>query len=465
MSQLANLFAKVPGGEAIANALPAIAQSVPYVAAVYQATKAITSWGGQALGLDAGQQRRANSAANWGLGAIPSLVIGALDEGDRPQAQADIVLKNGQFQVVGSRQGDEGPLSEIQQLASAITGQLNSAAQAFGLDLRSVAADIYAGVGYVKGKDSEALGQGFYGGMSNQSGTLSGLRESTWDAGFHSGFTNTGVQDSAELAGRIVKETFLRALQAAGDQLSEAEQRIIAQSETLEEAAGKIQLGRGLSGGIDDAILELTDNTAFQRKKALEAVESSYGAMKAQAEELIAAGLVTGDVLAKLDTLRQLQIDDVLERFGTAVTDATDALGLARADAARAASTHPGDRGGRPPATRAGHGEHLRRGSALAARPNRDAAHAPGGCSPEQSGGRRGRERPSHRTRGGLARQGCRQLRRRPECTAGRPPGCGRGAAAPSDSWHRGGLRQRAPDSPGSDQRRRVDGGRHRPAG
>jgi hypothetical protein len=272
---------------------------------------------GQAIGGPIG-----SAVATFGSRLVGGLFQG---EGERPQAQAEVVLRDGAFAVAGSRQGDQGPLTEIVSLAEAVAQSLNAAAKAFELDLSKLP-DLYAGVGYVKGKDSEALGQGFYGGLSGQSGTLSGLRESAWDAGFHNGFSNTGVTDAKALAESIVKETILRAIDAGAGALTASERRVIEQATDLDKAAARIQLGRSLMETVSDAILQLTDPAAFEREQALEAIEASYGAMKAQAAELIAAGLVGAEVLGEIDRLNALQVADALKRLGEAAETAVDAL-------------------------------------------------------------------------------------------------------------------------------------------
>ncbi|MDP1617491.1 tape measure protein [Phenylobacterium sp.] len=251
------------------------------------------------------------SAAVLGpLGAIAGLALGSLFKDDkRPYARADIGVVNGQFAVTGGQELDNGPLSEMSQAAGAISQSLNAAAELFKLDLTKF--DGPTSIGYVQGKNTGALGQGYFGGDGG---------------GFSTGAQFFGHQDPETLAAEIVRATIIRAIEAGASDLSEAEKRVVLQAQNLEEAANKIALGRSLVETIDEAILQITDPAAFERKKALEAIEESYQALKTQAEELVAAGLVSGDVLGKLEDLRDLQIDAALKRLGEAADSASDAL-------------------------------------------------------------------------------------------------------------------------------------------
>lgn len=286
------------------------------------------SWLTGMFGGDAGQQRRASQTGSW-LGAIPGAIAGMFDEGDRPQSMARLVVRNGQLVVDQTRTEDGGPGEEIAALAAMIASSVNGLAQTLGLDLSAVE-DLMAGVGYVRGRDSERLGQGYYGGESNQSETASGLRESLWDAGFHDGYTNSNVQSAEELAQRVIRETILRAVEAGAGELTDAERRLLDSAADLEEAVAQIQASRGLSDAVEDEIRRLTDPAAFEREKALEAIEANYQALKDEAQELIAAGLISGDILARLQVMRDLQIEEALDRLGEAADEAADAFIRAR---------------------------------------------------------------------------------------------------------------------------------------
>jgi tape measure domain-containing protein len=266
---------------------------------------------GLGAGLAGGLGSMMMSAAVLGpLGAIAGLALGSLFKDDqRPYARADIGVVDGQFAVTGGQELDQGPLSEMQQAAGAISQSLNAAAELFKLDLTKFNGP--TSIGYVQGKNTGALGQGYFGGMGG---------------GFATGAQFSGRQDPETLAAEIVRATIIRAIEAGASDLSEAEKRVVLEAQNLEDAANKIALGRSLAESIDEAILQITDPATFERKKALDAIEESYQALKAQAEELVAAGLVSGDVLGKLEDLRDLQIEDALARLGEAAEEASDAL-------------------------------------------------------------------------------------------------------------------------------------------
>lgn len=250
-----------------------------------------------------------SSAAVLGpLGAIAGLALGTLFKDDqRPYARSDIGIVNGQFSVTGGQSLDGGPLDQMNQAAAQIVASLNAATDLFKLDLSKVS-NLPTSIGYVEGKNTGALSQGYFGGDGG---------------GFSTGAQFEGYTDASKLAADIVKATIIRAIEAGASDLSEAEKRVVTQAASLEDAATKIALGRSIVETIDDAILQLTDPAAFERKKALDAIEQSYQALKAQAEELIAAGLVSSDVLAKIDQVKQLQVADALANLGGAVADAT----------------------------------------------------------------------------------------------------------------------------------------------
>lgn len=244
------------------------------------------------------------------LGAIAGLALGSLFKDDkRPYARADIGVVDGQFAVTGGQSLDDGPLSEMNKAASAIVQSLNAASDLFKLDLTKFTGP--TAIGYVQGKNTGALGQGYFGGDGG---------------GFSTGAQFSGYEDAEALAEEIVRATIIRAIEAGASDLSEAEKRVVLEAKNLEEAATRIALGRSLAESVEDALLQLTDPAAFERKQALAAIEESYQALKAQAEELIAAGLVSGDVLARIEQLRDLQVEDALERLGEAADSAAEAL-------------------------------------------------------------------------------------------------------------------------------------------
>ncbi|MBA4792284.1 MAG: tape measure protein [Phenylobacterium sp.] len=251
------------------------------------------------------------SAAVLGpIGAIAGLALGSLFKDDkRPYARADIGVRDGQFAVTGGQELDDGPLSEMNTAAQAIVQSLNAAADLFKLDLTQFSGP--TSIGYVQGKNTGRLGQGYFGGDGG---------------GFNTGAQFSNYDDPEALAAEIVRATIIRAIEAGASDLSEAEKRVVLQAESLEEAATKIAAGRSIAESVEDAILQLTNPAEFERKQALAAIEASYQALKAQADELITAGLVSGDVLTKIDQLRDLQVEDALERLGEAADSASEAL-------------------------------------------------------------------------------------------------------------------------------------------
>lgn len=253
-----------------------------------------------------------SSAAVLGpLGAIGALALGTLFKDDkRPYARSDIGISGGQFAVTGGQALDKGPLDATDKAAAAIAQSLNAAADLFKLDLSKLGSGNLASFGYVEGKNTGALGQGYFGG----------------GGGGFSGAEFSGSKDPEALAAEIVKSTILKAIDAGASDLSEAEKNVVRQAANLEEAANKIAAGRSISQTIEDALLQLTNPAEFERQQALDAIEASYQAMKAQAQELITAGLATGDVLTKLDQLKALQIDDAMKRLGAAADDAANKL-------------------------------------------------------------------------------------------------------------------------------------------
>ncbi len=260
------------------------------------------------FGGDAAQVRTAEKTGGW-LGSLPGFIAGMFDNGSRPYARADIGVRDGQFVVTGGQALDDGPLQQMTQAAEAIAQRLNAAADLFKLDLTAFTGP--TAIGYVEGKNTGRLGQGFFGGDGG---------------GFNTGAQFSGYEDPEQLAEEIVRATILRAIEAGAADLSEAETRIVQTAKSLDEAAAKISAGRSITESIEDAILQLTNPAEFERKQALAAIEASYQALKAQAQELITAGLVSGDVLTKIDQLRDLQVEDALERLGEAADSASEAL-------------------------------------------------------------------------------------------------------------------------------------------
>lgn len=248
------------------------------------------------------------------LGALAGVALGTLLKDEkRPYTRADIVAQGGQFVVAGTQAVDGGGKQVADELGKAITESLNAASKLFGIDVAKLEG-LYTTAGYVSGGNYKALGgEGYFGGdvrgsidFFNQAGT--DLKGNTLGAGV----TYSQVGDAEALAEQVVRETILRAIAAGASDLTAAEASLVQASESLEEAIALIGTARGFGDRIDDMLLEILDPAAFERQKALDAVEATYQALRAEAQQLIDAGLLTGDVLVKIEQLRDLQRDAAL---------------------------------------------------------------------------------------------------------------------------------------------------------
>lgn len=110
------------------------------------------------------------------------------------------------------------------------------------------------------------------------------------------------------------------ALKRLGEAADDAADRLRAD----QDAAGS------LSGSINDDILSILDPVAFKTKSALDKVERDYQARLAEANRLIKAGVLGGEVIGQLDTLKGLQIDQVFRDLAGAAVEAVDAFAEAR---------------------------------------------------------------------------------------------------------------------------------------
>ncbi len=248
------------------------------------------------------------------LGALAGLALGSLLKDEkRPYTRADIVAQGGQFRVAGTQGADGGSRDVADQLGKAITDSLNAASKLFGIDMTKLEG-LYTTAGYVSGGNYKALGgEGFFGGdirglidYFNQAG--GDLKGNTLGLGVS--FDQVGSAE--ELAEQVVRETILRAIAAGASDLTDAEQALVAAADSLEEAITLIETARGFGDRLDDMLLELLDPAGFEKKKAMDAVEATYRALKAEAEKLIGAGLLSADTLAKIEQLRDLQLDAAL---------------------------------------------------------------------------------------------------------------------------------------------------------
>lgn len=248
------------------------------------------------------------------LGALAGVALGTLLKDEkRPYTRADIVAQGGQWTVAGTEAADGAAKDVADKLGKAITDSLNAATSLFGIDLAKVEG-LYTTAGYVTGGNYKALGgEGYFG------GDIRGLIDFYGQAGrdkkgntLGAGVSFSQVGDAEALAEQVVRETLLRAIAAGASDLSEAEIQLVKAASSLEEAIGLIQGGRSIAEKIDDLMLEMLDPAAFEKKKALAAVEATYQALKSEAEALVEAGLVSGDILKKIEQLKALQIDSAL---------------------------------------------------------------------------------------------------------------------------------------------------------
>lgn len=269
-------------------------------------------------------------ASQWGmLGIVPGLIAGLTDKADRPYARADVEVQNGQFVLAGSQAADGGDREGMAAAGKALADQLNALSKTLGIDLSKVD-NLYTTIGKTQGGNAKALGgDGFFGGAINGLGMLDGARDlKGWTLGAGVGFSQG--QDAEKITEQIIRDTLLRAINAGASDLSEAEKRFVAAAETLDEAVSYIEKSRGFSQSIEDAILQFTDPAAYEKKTALDAIEESYQALKTQAQEMVSAGLISADVLGRLDALKGLQIEDALKKLAGSADDAASALARAR---------------------------------------------------------------------------------------------------------------------------------------
>ncbi|MND22311.1 hypothetical protein D3C80_126870 [compost metagenome] len=321
------------GSGAFAQMIPGIGQAV--------AVAAISS--GLSGQIAAAMGGNSEKASKWGvLGMVPGLIAGLGDKADRPYARADVEVRDGKFVLAGSQAADGGDKEGIAAAGKALADQLNALAKTFGLDLTKVAG-LYTTLGKTQGGNAKALGgDGFFGGAVNGLGGLAGAGDiKGWTLG--AGVKFSQGQDAEEITEKIIRDTILRAINAGASDLSEAERRFVAAAESLDEAVAFIETSRGFAASLDDMLLELLDPAEFERKKALAAVEATYQSLKAEAEKMIGAGLISADVLQKIEQLRKLQMDAALSGLNGAASnpfaDATSRLqswldGLAVSDLA-----------------------------------------------------------------------------------------------------------------------------------
>lgn len=257
------------------------------------------------------------------LGALAGVALASLMKDEkRPYTRADIVAQGGAFTVAGTQAVDGGSAQVADQLGKAITESLNAASKLFGLDMAKLEG-LYTTAGYVAGGNFKALGgEGYFGGdirgaidFFNQAG--SDKKGNTLGAGVS--FSQVG--DAEALAEQVVRETILRAIAAGASDLTEAEASLVQASASLEEAISLIQTSRGFGDRLDALLQSLLDPAAFERQKALNAVEATYEALRAEAQTLIDAGLLSADALAQVARIRELQLEEATGGLGRKIDD------------------------------------------------------------------------------------------------------------------------------------------------
>ncbi|UPT53199.1 hypothetical protein [Synechococcus phage Ssp-JY42] len=140
-------------------------------------------------------------------------------------------------------------------------------------------------------------------------------------------------------------DTALRALLEGATYVSEAQKKLVDSAlaagkgfDAIQEILAKYEAAQGISASLAEAIQQLTDPKAFD----LGQVEKNITAQRDAAKKLADEGYLTADSLAtingQLDTLRGLQIDEVMRRYGAAVDDAAQAALQAANDNAQLAA-------------------------------------------------------------------------------------------------------------------------------
>jgi len=166
-------------------------------------------------------------------------------------------------------------------------------------------------------------------GGATLSATVSAIDIGTRDK-THLNFSNgqsidTAVGDVSAAIDTATKTILANAKWATEAQTAYA-QKLLAAGATIDQVIASMQVATTFGTSIDDAISQLTDPAAYAKKQALDAIDANYEALKKQAQDLIAAGLATEDVLGKIDHLKDLQVDEALKRLGAAADGAAQAL-------------------------------------------------------------------------------------------------------------------------------------------
>jgi hypothetical protein len=230
------------------------------------------------------------------LGSITGNLIGGLIGGKESNhaAVATLDAKGNVVSMDGAKRTDQ-TTAAAQQVAQAVA-QIQAALEAGGAKLTATVSRIDIGT-----RDSTHLN--FSNGQS----------------------IDTAVGDVSAAIDAATKTILANAKWATEAQTAYA-QKMLAAGATIDQVVQALQVAGSFASTIDDAIAQLTDPAAYAKKQALDAIDANYQALKKQAEDLISAGLATGDVLGKLNQLKDLQVADALKRLGTAADDTADAL-------------------------------------------------------------------------------------------------------------------------------------------
>lgn len=230
------------------------------------------------------------------IGSVLGNLVGGL-VGGKPSNQAAVAsLDNtGKITSIGGDKRTDATVQAAQSIADAVA-QIQGALVAGGATLTATVSKIDIGV-----RDSTHLN--FSDGKS----------------------IDTAVGDVAAAIEAATK-TIIAGAKWGGEAQTAYAQKMLAAGATIDQVINAMSVVGNFAGSIDDALAQLVDPAAYARKQALDAIEANYAALKAQAKDLIDAGLATEDVLGKIDRLKDLQVADALKRLGEAADGAAAAL-------------------------------------------------------------------------------------------------------------------------------------------
>lgn len=230
------------------------------------------------------------------IGSVLGNLVGGL-VGGKPSNQAAVASldSTGKITSIGGDKRTDATIQAAQSIAEAVA-QIQGALVAGGATLTATVSKIDIGV-----RDSTHLN--FSDGKS----------------------IDTAVGDVAAAIEAATKTIIAGAKWGSEAQTAYA-QKMLAAGATIDQVVAAMQVVGNFAGSIDDALAQLVDPAAYAKKQALDAIEANYTALKAQAKDLIEAGLATEEVLGKIDRLRDLQVTEVMKRFVGAVDQAAAAI-------------------------------------------------------------------------------------------------------------------------------------------